>query len=236
MSAIGAHALARGRAVVIANVGTALTIDAVTAERPASRRRHRSRPATMVASLLAGTHGIRRRARRAATLSVALAVRHRHRERAGRGLAVRRRGVHRSRRAPRRSARLAAGPCCSSPAARAPMLKRHLEESARVRARPRACAASRCSRRLSRRPAFATLAPRVRAALLLLLLANLAFFAWIAVACARARPQLPVSPKVDAPRSQLVARVQAAWRPAMAAASPSARSPPTSLPRAHGRR
>jgi len=62
VSAIGAHALARGRAVVVANVGTALTIDAVTAS-----GRHRGGaiipgPAVMVESLLAGTHGIRRRA------------------------------------------------------------------------------------------------------------------------------------------------------------------------------
>ena len=62
VSAIGAHALARGRAAVIANVGTALTIDAVTAG-----GRHRGGaiipgPKVMVESLLAGTHGIRRRA------------------------------------------------------------------------------------------------------------------------------------------------------------------------------
>ena len=62
VSAIGAHALASGRTAVIANVGTALTIDAVSAS-----GRHRGGaivpgPATMVASLLNGTHGIRRRA------------------------------------------------------------------------------------------------------------------------------------------------------------------------------
>jgi type III pantothenate kinase len=62
VSAIGAHALAAGRPVVIANVGTALTIDAVTAG-----GRHRGGaivpgPKVMVDSLLAGTHGIRRRA------------------------------------------------------------------------------------------------------------------------------------------------------------------------------
>ena len=62
VSAIGAHALARGRTAVIANVGTALTIDVVTAQ-----GKHRGGaiipgPATMVESLLAGTHGIRRRA------------------------------------------------------------------------------------------------------------------------------------------------------------------------------
>jgi type III pantothenate kinase len=63
VSAIGAHALAGGRAVVIANVGTALTIDAVSAG-----GRHRGGaiipgPKVMVESLLAGTHGIRRRAK-----------------------------------------------------------------------------------------------------------------------------------------------------------------------------
>jgi type III pantothenate kinase len=62
VSAVGAHALASGRTAVIANVGTALTIDAVSAS-----GRHRGGaivpgPATMVASLLSGTHGIRRRA------------------------------------------------------------------------------------------------------------------------------------------------------------------------------
>jgi type III pantothenate kinase len=62
VSAIGAHALASGRTAVIANVGTALTIDAVSAN-----GRHRGGaivpgPATMIESLLSGTHGIRRRA------------------------------------------------------------------------------------------------------------------------------------------------------------------------------
>lgn len=62
VSAVGAHALAKGRPVVIANVGTALTIDAVSAA-----GRHRGGaivpgPAAMVESLLSGTHGIRRRA------------------------------------------------------------------------------------------------------------------------------------------------------------------------------
>ena len=62
VSAIGAHSQANGRAAVIANVGTALTIDAVTAS-----GRHRGGaiipgPKVMVESLLAGTHGIRRRA------------------------------------------------------------------------------------------------------------------------------------------------------------------------------
>jgi type III pantothenate kinase len=63
VSAVGAHALASGRTAVIANVGTALTIDAVSAA-----GRHRGGaivpgPATMVASLLSGTHGIQRRAK-----------------------------------------------------------------------------------------------------------------------------------------------------------------------------
>ena len=62
VSAIGAYALAGGRGVVIANAGTALTIDAVTAG-----GRHRGGaiapgPKVMVESLLSGTHGIRRRA------------------------------------------------------------------------------------------------------------------------------------------------------------------------------
>jgi type III pantothenate kinase len=62
VSAIGAHAMARGRPVLIANVGTALTIDAVSAA-----GRHRGGaiipgPEAMVETLLAGTHGIRRRA------------------------------------------------------------------------------------------------------------------------------------------------------------------------------
>jgi type III pantothenate kinase len=63
LGAIGAFHLAGGRDVLVANIGTALTIDLVTAA-----GRHRGGaiipgPATMVESLLAGTHGIRRRAR-----------------------------------------------------------------------------------------------------------------------------------------------------------------------------
>jgi type III pantothenate kinase len=62
VSVVGAHALAGGRTAVIANVGTALTIDVVT-----GTGRHRGGaivpgPAAMVESLLSGTHGIRRRA------------------------------------------------------------------------------------------------------------------------------------------------------------------------------
>ena len=60
--AIGAHRLAKGRAVCIMSVGTALTIDLVD-----SRGVHRGgailpAPPLMVASLLAKTNGIRRRA------------------------------------------------------------------------------------------------------------------------------------------------------------------------------
>lgn len=63
VAAIGAHALAGKRDVLFANAGTALTVDLVAAS-----GRHRGGaiipgPATMVESLLAGTHGIRRRAR-----------------------------------------------------------------------------------------------------------------------------------------------------------------------------
>jgi type III pantothenate kinase len=63
VAAIGAHALARGRHVLYAMAGTALTVDLVTAA-----GRHRGgaiipAPPTMVASLLSGTNGIRRRAR-----------------------------------------------------------------------------------------------------------------------------------------------------------------------------
>lgn len=62
VGAVGAHAIARGRDVLYALVGTALTIDLVT-----SAGRHRGGaiipgPATMVSSLLSGTNGIRRRA------------------------------------------------------------------------------------------------------------------------------------------------------------------------------
>jgi type III pantothenate kinase len=62
VSAIGAHALVPDRTVVVANVGTALTIDAVSVS-----GRHRGGaivpgPKTMVTSLLTGTHGIQRRA------------------------------------------------------------------------------------------------------------------------------------------------------------------------------
>lgn len=72
VGAIGAHALARGRDVLFAMAGTALTVDLVTAA-----GRHRGGaiipgPATMVASLLSGTNGIRRRARGLAASSRSL--------------------------------------------------------------------------------------------------------------------------------------------------------------------
>jgi|SRR6185295_11466802 len=60
---IAAHAIAGARPVLVANAGTALTLDAVSAD-----GRHRGGaiapgPEIMIASLLYGTHGIHRRAR-----------------------------------------------------------------------------------------------------------------------------------------------------------------------------
>jgi len=60
---IGAYALARGRAVVVANIGTALTIDTVSASGRHLGGAIIPGPAAMIASLLTGTHGIARRAR-----------------------------------------------------------------------------------------------------------------------------------------------------------------------------
>lgn len=60
---IGAHALVPSRPVVVANIGTALTIDAVTADGRHLGGAIAAGPDTMIESLLAGTHGIRRRAR-----------------------------------------------------------------------------------------------------------------------------------------------------------------------------
>jgi type III pantothenate kinase len=62
VAAIGAHAIAKSRPVLFAMAGTALTIDLVTAT-----GKHRGGaiipgPTAMVASLLSGTNGIRRRA------------------------------------------------------------------------------------------------------------------------------------------------------------------------------
>ena len=62
VGAIGAHSLARGRNVLLAMVGTALTIDLVSAEGRHLGGAIIPAPATMVASLLSGTQGIRRRA------------------------------------------------------------------------------------------------------------------------------------------------------------------------------
>jgi type III pantothenate kinase len=72
VGAIGAHAVARGRDVLFAMAGTALTIDLVSAA-----GKHRGGaivpgPATMVASLLSGTNGIRRRAQGLAASSRSL--------------------------------------------------------------------------------------------------------------------------------------------------------------------
>jgi len=66
---IGAHAMANGRPVFVANVGTALTIDAVTARGKHIGGAIIPGPDTMKHSLLAGTHGIRRRAQGGAAKS-----------------------------------------------------------------------------------------------------------------------------------------------------------------------
>jgi type III pantothenate kinase len=60
---IAAHALARGRPALIANIGTALTLDAVTGAGRHLGGAIAPGPVTMITSLLTGTHGIRRRAR-----------------------------------------------------------------------------------------------------------------------------------------------------------------------------
>jgi len=62
VGAIAAHALAGARAVLVANVGTALTIDGVTGDGRHLGGAIAPGPATMIDSLLSGTHGIRRRA------------------------------------------------------------------------------------------------------------------------------------------------------------------------------
>jgi type III pantothenate kinase len=62
VSLIAAHAIARSRPALIANIGTALTIDVVTARGQHLGGAIVPGPGTMIASLLAGTHGIRRRA------------------------------------------------------------------------------------------------------------------------------------------------------------------------------
>jgi type III pantothenate kinase len=62
VGAVGAFHLLGGRAVVVANVGTALTIDAVDGEGNHLGGAIVPGPSTMIESLLAGTHGIRKRA------------------------------------------------------------------------------------------------------------------------------------------------------------------------------
>lgn len=60
---IAAHALAGRRPALVASVGTALTIDGVTADGRHLGGAIAAGPDTMISSLLAGTQGIRRRAR-----------------------------------------------------------------------------------------------------------------------------------------------------------------------------
>ncbi|MEJ0086854.1 MAG: type III pantothenate kinase [Pseudomonadota bacterium] len=62
VGAVGAFHLLGGRAVVVANVGTALTIDAVNAKGKHLGGAIVPGPSAMIDSLLAGTHGIRKRA------------------------------------------------------------------------------------------------------------------------------------------------------------------------------
>jgi type III pantothenate kinase len=62
VGAVGAFHLLGGRPVVVANVGTALTIDAVDAQGKHLGGAIVPGPSTMIESLLAGTHGIRKRA------------------------------------------------------------------------------------------------------------------------------------------------------------------------------
>ena len=95
-----ARAGARPRPALVVNIGTALTIDAVT-----GNGRHLGGaivpgPNTMIESLLAGTHGIRRRAQGARRTGSrrARAVRRRHRECARRRRRIRRSRIHRPRR------------------------------------------------------------------------------------------------------------------------------------------
>jgi type III pantothenate kinase len=59
---IAAHALARRRPVLVANIGTALTLDAVAADGRHLGGAIAPGPSTMIDSLLNGTQGIRRRA------------------------------------------------------------------------------------------------------------------------------------------------------------------------------
>ena len=151
VSAIGAHALARGRTVVIANVGTALTIDAVTAD-----GRHRG------GAIVPGRDHGRRACCRARTAS---AVAPRARKASSRslfatdtasalaaGADVRGRGVHRSRRGGSGAKTRGPARCCCSPVVGRTALARYIKSSARV-VPDLCCAASPISRgdRASRR-------------------------------------------------------------------------------------
>ena len=60
---IAAHALARRRPVLVANIGTALTLDAVSGDGRHLGGAIAPGPSTMISSLLSGTRGIRIRAR-----------------------------------------------------------------------------------------------------------------------------------------------------------------------------
>lgn len=60
---IAAHALAGERPALVASIGTALTVDAVTGAGRHLGGAIAAGPDTMISSLLSGTHGIRRRAR-----------------------------------------------------------------------------------------------------------------------------------------------------------------------------
>jgi type III pantothenate kinase len=62
VAVIAAHELANGRPVLVANIGTALTLDAVAADGLHIGGAIAPGPTTMIASLLTGTQGIRRRA------------------------------------------------------------------------------------------------------------------------------------------------------------------------------
>jgi type III pantothenate kinase len=63
VAVIGAHDLAGARDALVISIGTALTVDAVRADGRHLGGAIVPGPSTMVASLLAGTNGIRRRAR-----------------------------------------------------------------------------------------------------------------------------------------------------------------------------
>ena len=70
VAVIAAHALARERPVLVANVGTALTLDAVAGDGRHLGGAIVPGPSTMIESLLKGTQGIRRRANGARTTTV----------------------------------------------------------------------------------------------------------------------------------------------------------------------